>query len=355
MNVWGSKLRLSIFGESHGQALGIVIDGLPAGTRLNFESINFFIDRRRAGKNSFTTSRKEKDEYNILSGFKDGFTTGSPLCIIFENTDIISKDYGNLESLLRPSHADYPAKIKFKGFNDFRGGGHFSGRISLALAFAGAIAKDILKERKIEIYSHIKKIKHIEDDKFSEDISYKILKELEKKDLAFFNSKLEEEAKIFLEKVKKEGNSVGGEIECICLNLPVGLGSPFFDSLESKIAHLAFSVPAVKGIEFGIGFDFVDKLGSEANDEYRLEGDKIKTRTNNNGGILGGLSTGMPLIFSVVIKPTASIALEQKTINIKTMKEEVLKINGRHDACIVPRVLPIIEAIMALVVLDEIL
>lgn len=355
MNVWGSKLRLSIFGESHGQALGIVIDGLPAGTRLNFESINFFIDRRRAGKNSFTTSRKEKDEYNILSGFKDGFTTGSPLCIIFENTDIISKDYGNLESLLRPSHADYPAKIKFKGFNDFRGGGHFSGRISLALAFAGAIAKDILKERKIEIYSHIKKIKHIEDDKFSEDISYKILKELEKKDLAFFNSKLEEEAKIFLEKVKKEGNSVGGEIECICLNLPVGLGSPFFDSLESKIAHLAFSVPAVKGIEFGIGFDFVDKFGSEANDEYRLEGDKIKTRTNNNGGILGGLSTGMPLIFSVVIKPTASIALEQKTINIKTMKEEVLKINGRHDACIVPRVLPIIEAIMALVILDEIL
>ncbi|MDO4689774.1 MAG: chorismate synthase [Fusobacterium sp.] len=355
MNVWGSKLRLSIFGESHGQALGIVIDGLPAGTRLNFESINFFIDRRRAGKNSFTTSRKEKDEYNILSGFKDGFTTGSPLCIIFENTDIISKDYGNLESLLRPSHADYPAKIKFKGFNDFRGGGHFSGRISLALAFAGAIAKDILKERKIEIYSHIKKIKHIEDDKFSEDISYKILKELEKKDLAFFNSKLEEEAKTFLEKVKKEGNSVGGEIECICLNLPVGLGSPFFDSLESKIAHLAFSVPAVKGIEFGIGFDFVDKFGSEANDEYRLEGDKIKTRTNNNGGILGGLSTGMPLIFSVVIKPTASIALEQKTINIKTMKEEVLKINGRHDACIVPRVLPIIEAIMALVILDEIL
>lgn len=355
MNVWGNRLRLSIFGESHGEALGIVIDNLPVGTKLNFEEIDFFIDRRKAGKNFFSSPRKEKDEYRILSGLKDEFTTGAPLVVIFENRNIMSKDYKNLENLLRPSHADYPAKIKFNGFNDFRGGGHFSGRITLALAFAGAVAKNILKEKNIEIFSHIKKIKYIQDEIFSESINLEILRNLEKKELAFLNSSLEEEAKNFLERVRKKGDSVGGEIECMCLNLPVGLGSPFFDSLESKIAHLAFSVPAVKGIEFGAGFGFADKFGSEANDEYYLKGDKIKTKTNNNGGILGGLSTGMPLIFSVVIKPTASIALEQKTVNIKGMKEEALKINGRHDICIVPRVLPLMESITALAILDEIL
>lgn len=355
MNVWGNKIKLSIFGESHGQALGIVIDGLNSGIKLDFAAVDFFIDRRRAGKNTFTSPRKEKDTYKILSGLKDGFTTGAPFCVIFENNNIISKDYGNLEYLLRPSHADYPARIKYNGFNDFRGGGHFSGRISLALAFAGAVAKTILKEKDIDIFSHIKKIKHIEDENFSERIEGEKLKRLEKMELAFFNSELEEETKKFLEKVRENGDSVGGEIECICFNLPVGLGSPFFDSLESKIAHLAFSVPAVKGIEFGLGFEFADKLGSEANDEYYLADKKIKTRSNNNGGILGGLSTGMPLVFSVVIKPTASIALEQKTVNIKEMKEENLKINGRHDACIVPRVLPVIEAIAALAILDEII
>lgn len=355
MNVWGNKLKLSIFGESHGEALGIVIDGLPAGEKLSYEDINFFIDRRRAGKNSFTSPRKEKDEYKILSGVKNNFTTGAPLTVIFENKNTISKDYGNLENLLRPSHADYPAKIKFKGFNDFRGGGHFSGRITLALTFAGAIAKGILKDKNIEIFSHIKKLKYLKDRNFSENIDFEVLRNLEKKDLAFLNPELEEKARNFLERVRESNDSVGGEIECACFNLPVGLGSPFFDSLESKIAHLAFSVPAIKGIEFGIGFNFADRFGSEANDEYYLDGSKIKTVSNNNGGLLGGLSTGMPLIFTVVVKPTASIALEQKTVNIKDMKEETLKISGRHDVCIVPRVLPVIESVMALAVLDEML
>lgn len=355
MNVWGNKLKLSIFGESHGEALGIIIDGLPAGEKLSYEDINFFIDRRRAGKNSFTSPRKEKDEYKILSGVKNNFTTGAPLTVIFENKNTISKDYGNLENLLRPSHADYPAKIKFKGFNDFRGGGHFSGRITLALTFAGAIAKGILKDKNIEIFSHIKKLKYLKDRNFSENIDFEVLRNLEKKDLAFLNPELEEKARNFLERVRESNDSVGGEIECACFNLPVGLGSPFFDSLESKIAHLAFSVPAIKGIEFGIGFNFADRFGSEANDEYYLDGSKIKTVSNNNGGLLGGLSTGMPLIFTVVVKPTASIALEQKTVNIKDMKEETLKISGRHDVCIVPRVLPVIESVMALAVLDEML
>ena len=339
MNTWGNKIRLSIFGESHGEAIGIIIDGLEAGTKLNLENINKFIERRKAGKSSFTTSRKEKDEYRILSGYKDGYTTGAPLCVIFENTNTISKDYENLKNLLRPNHADYPARIKFKGFNDIRGGGHFSGRITLPLTFAGAIAIDILEEKGIKIFSHIKRIQDIKDKSF----------------LDFKEKDLEGKTKELLEKIKLSGNSVGGEIECACFNLPVGLGSPFFDSLESKISHLAFSIPAIKGISFGIGFDFANILGSEANDLYYLDNNEIKTRTNNNGGILGGLSTGMPLVFSVVVKPTSSISLEQKTVNIKEMKEDILKITGRHDACIVPRVLPVIEAIMALAILDEIL
>ena len=346
MNTWGNKIRLSIFGESHGDAIGIVIDGLEAGTKLNLENINKFIERRKAGKSSFTTSRKEKDEYKILSGYKDGYTTGAPLCVIFENTNTISKDYENLKDLLRPNHADYPASIKFKGFNDVRGGGHFSGRITLALTFAGAIAIDILEEKGIKIFSHIKRILDIKDKSFLD---------FKESSLPFIESDLEDKTKDLLEKIKLSGNSVGGEIECACFNLPVGLGSPFFDSLESKISHLAFSVPAIKGISFGIGFDFANILGSEANDLYYLDNNEIRTRTNNNGGVLGGLSTGMPLVFSVVVKPTSSISLEQKTVNIKEMKEDILKINGRHDACIVLRVLPVIEAVMALAILDEII
>ena len=357
MNTWGNKIRLSIFGESHGEAIGIVIDGLEAGTKLNLENINKFIERRKAGKSSFTTSRKEKDEYKILSGYKDGYTTGAPFCVIFENTNTISKDYENLKDLLRPNHSDYPAKIKFKGFNDVRGGGHFSGRITLALTFAGAIAIDILEEKGIKIFSHIKRILDIKDKSFLDfkEINLEKFENLKESSLPFIENDLENKTKELLEKIKLSGNSVGGEIECACFNLPVGLGSPFFDSLESKISHLAFSVPAIKGISFGIGFDFVNILGSEANDLYYLDNNEIKTKTNNNGGILGGLSTGMPLVFSVVVKPTSSISLEQKTVNIKEMKEDSLKISGRHDACIIPRVLPVIEAVMALAILDEIL
>ena len=357
MNTWGTKIRLSIFGESHGEALGIVIDGLEAGTKLNLENINKFIDRRRAGKSSFTTSRKEKDEFRILSGYKDGHTTGAPLCVIFENTNTQSKDYENLKVFLRPNHADYPAGVKYKGFNDIRGGGHFSGRITLALTFAGAVAMDILEEKGIKIFSHIKKILDIKDKSFLDfkEVDIDKFKNLKESSLAFIESDLETKTKELLEKVKLSGNSVGGEIECACYNLPVGLGSPFFDSLESKISHLAFSVPAVKGIQFGIGFDFSNILGSEANDLYYLDNNQIKTKTNNNGGILGGLSTGMPLVFSVVIKPTPSISIEQETVNIKEMKNDILKISGRHDACIVPRVMPVIEAITALAILDEII
>lgn len=359
MNTWGNKIKLSIFGESHGEALGITIDGFPAGLELDFDYIDRFIERRKTAKSKFTSSRKEKDKYEILSGLKDKVTTGAPLCVIFRNENVKSKDYKNLEDVLRPSHADYPAKIKFSSFNDMRGGGHFSGRITLALTFAGAIAKYYLEKKDIKIYSHIKKILNLVDESFLEKkLEENRFKELENKSLAFLNSELEKKAKELVEKISEVGDSVGGEIECVAFNIPVGLGSPFFNSLESQISHLAFSVPAVKGIEFGAGFDIVNKLGSLANDTYYYENNnkkEIKTRTNNNGGILGGLSNGMPLVFSVAIKPTPSISLEQESVNIKTQENEKLKISGRHDACIVPRVLPVIESVMALSILNEIL
>ncbi len=358
MNIWGNKIKLSIFGESHGFGLGIVIDGFPAGKKIDYEYIDKFIERRKAAKTKFTSSRKERDKYEILSGLKDDITTGAPICVIFRNENVKSKDYSNLQNILRPSHADYPAKIKFSSFNDIRGGGHFSGRITLALTFAGALAKKYLEKKKIFIFSHIKKILDIVDDSFLEkkyEENIEKFKELEKKDLPFLKKDLEIEVKKLIEKIAQQGNSVGGEIECVAYNVPVGLGNPFFDSLESKISHLGFSVPSVKGISFGAGFDIVDKLGLDANDSYYIENDEIKTKTNNNGGILGGLSNGMPIVFKVAIKPTPSISLEQESVNIKTRKNEKLKISGRHDACIVPRVLPAIESVMALALLDEIL
>ncbi|KMV75948.1 chorismate synthase, partial [Fusobacterium animalis D11] len=295
--------------------------------------------------------------YLFLSVAKISDTLNYPIISYKDEDFTISKDYENLKDLLRPNHADYPARIKFKGFNDIRGGGHFSGRITLPLIYAGAIAIDILEEKGVKIFSHIKRILDIKDKSFLDfkELDLDKFKNLKENSLPFIENDLEDKTKELLEKIKLSGNSVGGEIECACFNLPVGLGSPFFDSLESKISHLAFSVPAIKGISFGIGFEFANILGSEANDLYYLDNNEIKTRTNNNGGILGGLSTGMPLVFSVVVKPTSSISLEQKTVNIKEMKEDILKINGRHDACIVPRVLPVIEAVMALAILDEIL
>mgnify|MGYP000928458299 CR=1 FL=1 len=306
-------------------------------------------------------SRKEAIEYQEQAGTSPYIisSNGASCYDKINNVEIYNNPINkeNLKDLLRPNHADYPARIKFKGFNDIRGGGHFSGRITLPLTFAGAIAIDILEEKGIKIFSHIKRILDIKDKSFLDfkEINLQKFENLKESSLPFIENNLENKTKELLEKIKLSGNSVGGEIECACFNLPVGLGSPFFDSLESKISHLAFSVPAIKGISFGIGFDFANILGSEANDLYYLDNNEIKTKTNNNGGILGGLSTGMPLVFSVVVKPTSSISLEQKTINIKEMKEDILKINGRHDACIVPRVLPVIEAVMALAILDEIL
>lgn len=351
--VWGNNIKISIFGESHGGAIGINISGLPVGKDINEEEIYKDMKRRAPGNSNLTTARKEEDKVEILSGIFNGKTTGAPLCGIIRNNDTRSKDYSKLKNVMRPSHSDYPASIKYKGFNDYRGGGHFSGRITAPLVFAGAIAKSILKEKGINIGAHIKSIADIEDIEFNPlNIENSILESIKEKDLPIIddNKKALMEHRIL--SAKMEGDSVGGIVQCAITGVNVGVGDPFFDSVESTIAHLAFSVPAVKGIEFGKGFDLTKLKGSEANDSYYYEGEKIATKTNNNGGILGGLTNGMPILFNVAIKPTASIIKYQDTVDIENKEDTKLQIEGRHDPCIVPRAVVVIEAIAALALLD---
>lgn len=357
MNTFGRKLKITIFGESHGSSIGAVIDGLPSGVKLDLDYIKKEMERRAPGKNKISTQRKESDDFIIESGFFNGFTTGTSFCVRIKNSDTHSKDYSILKSLMRPSHGDYPGFIKYNGFNDYRGGGNFSGRLTAPIVFAGAVAKQILREKyKIDVVAHIYSIKDVEDSSFnllgeSNEVLGKILARklpvLDEKKISL----MEEE----ILKAKEKGNSVGGIVECIVNNLPVGLGLPFFDSVESVISHAIFSIPSVKAIEFGKGFDITKLFGNEANDEYYYENDKIKTKSNNNGGIVGGLTNGMPIIFRVGIKPTPSISLPQNTINILEKRDEILEIKGRHDPCIVPRVVPVVESMTAFAILDLIL
>lgn len=347
--MWGSKIKLSIFGESHGNAIGITIDGLPAGFSIDMDKIMMEMARRAPGKSSLSTPRKESDIPEILSGYFEGKTTGTPLCAIIRNSNTKSKDYSKLKDVMRPGHADYTGAVRYKGFNDYRGGGHFSGRITAPLVFAGAICKQILEVKGIIVSAHINSIGKIKDCSFLEsDISDELLNSFKENELPLINTKLEDEMRQEILSARSSGDSIGGTIECAILGVSPGIGDPFFDSVESTLAHLMFSVPAVKGIEFGKGFDISKMRGSEANDEYYLENGNIKTKTNNNGGILGGITNGMPIIFNVAIKPTASIFKEQKAVNIITMEETTLCIEGRHDPCIVQRALPVIEAVAAI-------
>ena len=351
--VWGNNIKVSIFGESHGNAIGINIDGLPSGFEIDMDKILLEMERRAPGKNQLSTSRKEADLPEILSGFFEGKTTGTPLCAIIRNSDTRSKDYAKTKDFMRPGHADFTGYERYSGFNDYRGGGHFSGRITAPLVFAGAICKQILEEKGIFIGAHISSIKEIQDENFnSTNISKEDLLELRNKELPLINTSLEEKMKHTIMQAKYDGDSVGGTIECAVVGIKPGVGNPFFDSVESTLAHLMFSVPAVKGIEFGKGFDMTKLLGSEANDEYYYDGDLVKTKTNNNGGILGGISNGMPIVFKVAVKPTASILKEQNTIDIKNKKDVKFRIEGRHDPCIVQRAVPVIEAVTAIGILD---
>lgn len=351
--MWGNNIRISIFGESHGNAIGINIDGLPSGFEIDLDKIMVEMSRRAPGKSPLSTPRKEGDVPEILSGYFNGKTTGTPLCAIIRNSNTKSKDYSKLKDVMRPGHADYTGAIRYDGFNDYRGGGHFSGRITAPLVFAGAICKQILESKGIVIAAHINSIGNVKDRSFLEsDINNELLNSFKGKELPLINSNLEAEMREEIMKARSDRDSIGGTIECAILGVNPGVGNPFFDSVESTLAHLMFSVPAVKGIEFGRGFDISKMRGSEANDEYYLDGENIKTRTNNNGGILGGITNGMPIVFNVAIKPTASIFKEQKTVNIETMEETTLSIEGRHDPCIVQRALPVIEAVAAIGILE---
>ena len=349
---WGRNIRLSIFGESHGSAIGINIDGLPAGVEIDLDKIERHMERRAPGRAAFSTQRKEKDGIEILSGVYEGKTTGAPICGIIRNEDKKSKDYSKLKEVMRPGHSDYPAYVKYHGYNDVRGGGHFSGRITAPIVFAGSIAREILAKKNIYIGAQIKSIKDIEVEDLTE-LTNEIFEEISKKEMAILDDKKIIEIKERIELARMNQDSLGGMIECYAIGVPAGIGEPFFDSLESTIAHLAFSIPAVKGIEFGKGFSMTEMLGSEANDEYYLDNDIVKTTSNNNGGILGGISNGMPISFRVAIKPTPSISKKQNTINVKKMENCDLVIEGRHDPCIVPRAVVVIESILALALLER--
>lgn len=349
----GNKLKLSIFGESHGPAIGITIDGLPPGVAIDMDKVLAEMDRRKPGKSLLSTTRKESDTPEIISGFFNGYTTGAPLTAIIKNSDQRSKVYEDIKNLMRPGHADYPAFIKYGGFHDYRGGGHFSGRITAPLVFAGAIAKQILAEKGILVGAHVKSIRHIHDKSFQDvEVNQALFDELKKQELPLIDGEKRTEIEEVILQARKDMDSVGGTIECTVVGIPAGIGDPFFNSVESVLAHLIFSVPAVKGIEFGKGFEMTKLRGSETNDAYYYEGDEVKTYTNNNGGITGGITNGMPVLFTVAIKPTSSIAKKQQTINIAEHKNTDLVVKGRHDPCIVPRAIPVIEAVTALGILD---
>lgn len=353
-STWGNCLKISIFGESHGTGIGAVIDGFPAGLSLDMNKILVEMDRRAPGKNKLMTGRQEKDIPTILSGVLDGVTTGAPLCVMISNTDTRSKDYEGLRIVPRPSHSDYTGHLRYGGKNDIRGGGHFSGRLTAPLVFIGAICKEFLREYKgIEIGSHIYRVGPVEDHGFDlTGVSSGLLQALQRMPLPV----LEEEAGIAMEAAVDEAriqqDSVGGIIECAVTGMGAGIGSPMFENVESRIASILYGIPAVKGVEFGDGFAMASKKGSEVNDCFELEDQEIVTKTNFNGGILGGITTGMPIITRVAIKPTPSISKEQLTLNLNTGKEEALAIQGRHDPCIALRAPVVIEAAVAIAIMD---
>ncbi|MFT5873267.1 MAG: chorismate synthase [Clostridium sp.] len=350
---WGKKVKYSIFGESHGRGIGITIDGLPAGIKLDMDFINGEMQRRAPGRDEFSTKRKEGDKVEIISGYFNGYTTGTPLCGVIFNENQNSMDYDKLKDLARPGHADFTGKVKYSGFNDYRGGGHFSGRITAPLVFAGAIAKQILFDKGIVIGSHILSIGNVYDSYFDGvNLEIQTLADVLHKDFPVIDNLKGEEMKKLILKAKEETDSVGGIIEAVILNLPCGLGEPFFDSIESNLAQLLFSVPAVKGIEFGMGFDITKVRGSASNDIPYMESGSVKMKTNNNGGINGGISNGMPIVFRAAMKPTPSIAKLQNTIDMVNFENSEISVIGRHDPCIVLRALPVIEACAAMSILD---
>ena len=346
--IFGLNIKMSIYGESHGKAIGVVLDGLPPGLALDEEAISREMARRAPGQSALTTARKEKDAVEIQSGFFNGYTTGTPLCARIANSDQHSKDYSILKDKMRPGHGDYAGYVRYQGYNDYRGGGHFSARLTAPLVFAGAVAKQALAEHGITVGAHILRIHDITEPGFNPlGESEATLKAIDAKSFPVINDNIGEQMQNCILTAKGVLNSVGGVIELMAINLPAGLGAPYFDSVESRLSQILFSVPAVKGIEFGEGFGFAQLTGAEANDQMHYEEGKVRCYTNHNGGITGGLTNGMPLVFRVAMKPTPSISREQKTVSLAEQSDTTLTVVGRHDPCIVQRAVPVIEAVTA--------
>lgn len=353
---FGKHLHVTVFGQSHGTAIGVVIDGLPPGELVDMEAVSTLLQRRAPGKSPLTTQRKEKDAPVWLSGIENGVTCGAPLCAIIENQDMRSKDYEQLKDIPRPSHADYTANIRFHGFQDVRGGGHFSGRLTAPLCIAGAICIQILQRRGITIGAHLYSVGGISDQPFHptavtrEDLSAVALK-----DFPVVSEDAGSKMQLLIQQAASQLDSVGGVIECCALNFPAGVGTPMFDGIENRLSAALFGIPAVKGVEFGSGFASASSFGSQNNDAFCVENGSILTKTNNHGGILGGISSGMPILFRVAIKPTSSIGQKQESVSLSKMQPVSLSIDGRHDPCIAIRAVPCVESVAAIVLLDMLL
>lgn len=356
-STWNHNISFSVFGESHGPAIGVCMDNVPPGESIDMDKLMAFMARRAPKKDKTSTQRREKDMPQIMSGYLNGKTTGTPLCALIQNTDQHSGDYSNLSRLARPGHADYTGALRYRGFNDVRGGGHFSGRLTAPLCFAGAVAAQILEKRGIYVGAHICEIHGIKDRRLDPiNTTRDMIIDMREKSFPVLDDEIGRQMIDDIDKARQFQDSVGGIVECIAVNVPAGIGSPIFDGLENSIAQLIFGIPAVKGLEFGAGFNVAKMLGSENNDEFIVD-DKghVVTRTNNHGGILGGISSGMPITLRVAFKPTPSIAQPQETVDYSAMKNETLVIKGRHDPCVVPRAVPCVEAAVNIALLDHML
>ncbi len=349
-NSLGHLFRVTSFGESHGRCVGVVVDGCPAGLRLSEEDIQVELDRRRPGQSKVTTSRGESDQVEVLSGVFNGFTTGAPICMLVWNRAADSKEYERRRWTPRPGHADYPAHVKYGGFNDYRGGGRFSGRITAGFVMAGAVAKRLLLEvLDVEVLAHSKEIGGV----VAQDATVEEIRKAEANLVRCADPEATERMIAAINGVASEGDSLGGAVECVALNLPPGVGEPVFDTLEGDLAKALFSIPAVKTVESGLGCGLSKLRGSESNDAYAVRDGRIVTETNRMGGILGGMSIGMPITCRVTFKPTPSVGKPQKTVDIKSMEETMMEIVGRHDPCIVPRAVPVVESMVAVILADH--
>ena len=352
---FGHLLKISVFGQSHGTAIGVVVDGLPAGEAVDLTELQAFLDRRKPGKNPLSTARKEADAPTFLSGLENGMTCGAPLCAVIQNGDQHSGDYAGLTDTPRPGHADYTAAVKWGGHADMRGGGHFSGRLTAPLCIAGGIAKQILARRGVFVGAHLKEVAGIPDAPFPLRPPAELFQEVAAKAFPVLDDGAGERMRAAILAAREDLDSVGGIVECAATGLPAGLGDPMFDGVENRLAAALFGIPAVKGLEFGAGFDAARLRGSENNDPFVLDHGAVAAESNRAGGILGGITTGMPLLLRAAFKPTPSIARPQRTVRLSTMEETDLEIRGRHDPCIAHRVVPVVEAVTAAVLLDLLL